>query len=72
MREVDDILVEPYCGSCGTARQERHEIIKEGATMYAHHPSAPIMQVSIALLLPPLHSYTRLSQVHHSDVACTD
>jgi len=40
------VSVEPYCGSCGRKREERHEVTKEAAVLYTHHPSAPAMRVS--------------------------
>lgn len=39
------LLVESYCGSCGTKREERHAIVKEPATLYTHHPTAPVIPV---------------------------
>lgn len=40
------VHVEPYCGSCGCERDERHVVTKEPAVLYTHHPSAPTMRVS--------------------------
>jgi len=50
MRKRDLVPVEPYCGSCGCQREDRHEINKERAVLYTHHPTAPPMQVRFVLL----------------------
>jgi len=41
------VPVEPYCGSCGRKREENHNIIKERAVLYTHHPTAPALQVRV-------------------------
>lgn len=44
-RDMRVPLVEPYCGSCGCKREERHQVVKEHAVIYTHHPSAPTIAV---------------------------
>lgn len=39
------VYMEPYCGSCGCRREERHEVTKDSAVLYTHHPSAPSIRV---------------------------
>lgn len=65
-RDVKTILVENYCGSCGTRRAERHDIVKEHGTVYTHHPTAPALQVRyvhFSFVMGPraivLHDYGR-------------
>lgn len=45
VRDVKETLMEPYCGSCGTKREERHALIKEPASVYTHQATAPVIQV---------------------------
>jgi len=40
-------LVEPYCGSCGQQRQERHKVQTEPALLTTHHPTAPALKVCL-------------------------
>lgn len=44
-RDVKDVLVENYCGSCGTKRHERHEVVREPANLYTDNPTAPVLHV---------------------------
>lgn len=46
VRDVGNVLVEDYCGSCGTKRSERHAVIPEPASLYTHSATAPVLQVS--------------------------
>lgn len=45
VRDTTETLVEPYCGSCGTKRAERHDVVTEPASIYTHHSTAPVLQV---------------------------
>jgi len=46
VRDLRDPLFEPFCGSCGQQREERHEIQKERALLTTHHPTAEPIKVS--------------------------
>lgn len=50
VRDINEVLVEPYCGSCGTNRQDSHAVIIERGTIFMHHPMAPVVQVSMSNL----------------------
>lgn len=50
VRDPSQLLVEDQCSSCGQRRDDQHEVIKEAATLYTHHPSAPTISVSDPLL----------------------
>lgn len=45
-RDMRMALVEKRCGSCESAREERHDVVKEHAVIYTHHSSAPTIAVS--------------------------
>jgi len=45
----EETLVDPLCGSCGLRRQDRHEIVKEPGLLHTHHPTAPPIEVRVAL-----------------------
>lgn len=45
VRDPADILVEAQC-SCGQRREQRHEVVREQAVLYTHHPTAPALRVS--------------------------
>lgn len=45
-RSLEQPLVEPYCGSCGCKRADRHEITTDPALVYIHHLSDPAIHVS--------------------------
>jgi len=48
VRDVRHPLVEPFCGSCGQQRDERHKVEKERALLTTHHPTADPIKVSFA------------------------
>jgi len=61
VRDVRDVLVEPFCGSCGQQRADRHKVVKEPAQLTTHHPTAPSLQVCSALLISFLYLVPSLS-----------
>lgn len=48
IRDTRRPLVEPYCGSCGQQRAERHKVVTEPALLTTHHPSAAPLRVSMS------------------------
>jgi len=46
VRDLRQVLVEPFCGSCGQQREERHTVEKERAILTVHHPTALPIKVS--------------------------
>lgn len=50
VRDPTHLLVEDQCSSCGQRHDDQQEVIKEAATLYTHHPSAPTISVSDPLL----------------------
>ena len=47
VRDLRHHLVEPFCGSCGQQRKERHKVEKERAILTTHHPTADPIKVSL-------------------------
>lgn len=66
-RDMRLALVESYCGSCGCKREERHQVVKEHAVIYTHHPSAPTIAVrSLSLSVTFVVCPGRSSDAHLS------
>lgn len=51
LRNLEIPLVEPFCGSCGHERADRHKITKEPGLLVTHHPTAPPLRVRCLTLL---------------------
>jgi len=58
VRDLGLPLVEPFCGSCGQERADRHNITKEPGLLVTHHPTAPPLRVRCSSL-PCLQSLRR-------------
>jgi len=52
VHENGTVQVEPYCGSCGSKRHDKHVVTKEPAVLYTHHPTAPPLQVFFFVSCP--------------------
>jgi len=49
--DVEEPLVEPFCGSCGRKRGADTRSSAEPALLYTHHPTAPPIEVRFTRLL---------------------
>lgn len=47
VRDLDEVLVEAACGSCGLKRGAEHLIKKEAGLLCTHHPTAPAVKVRL-------------------------